>query len=212
MPSSSTNPVSAIPQKRPRPVQSCLICRGKKLKCDRQQPCAQCVRNNRSGQCVYDERAGSLGNFLETPTSRSKSPRIEGGTSISDLSRPPTTILESSGDSISTATAVSTSESSRIAELQARVRRLEQFQHDDHSRFLQSGPDSVNDAHGLRNQHHIGHHVPGSGLKHQGLDKTRSLIDLVSFVSIFDTSLFTLYCFINPFLIKGSATDRAVDS
>src|SRR5579871_3787670 len=52
---------NAIPMKRRRPVKSCLSCRSKKLKCDREQPCSQCIRTNRAEQCDYNEQAGSLG-------------------------------------------------------------------------------------------------------------------------------------------------------
>lgn len=51
-------------RKRPRPVHSCLHCRSKMLKCDRQQPCGQCSKHNRNvEECVYNEHAGSLGSF-----------------------------------------------------------------------------------------------------------------------------------------------------
>lgn len=63
---SSPSP-TPLPRKRPRPVQSCLHCRGKKLKCDRQQPCGRCAKHNRgSRECIYDEHAGSLGSFSTT--------------------------------------------------------------------------------------------------------------------------------------------------
>lgn len=39
--------------KRPRPVISCLECRRKKLKCDRAQPCQQCLKVGRPGRCQY---------------------------------------------------------------------------------------------------------------------------------------------------------------
>jgi hypothetical protein len=59
---------SPVIHRKPRAVQSCLHCRGKKLKCDRQQPCGQCLKRNRVGTdgCVYNERAGSLGGFEES--------------------------------------------------------------------------------------------------------------------------------------------------
>ena len=42
-----------VPQKRPRPTKSCLLCRKKKLKCDRLAPCRQCIMRN--VQCTYDQ-------------------------------------------------------------------------------------------------------------------------------------------------------------
>jgi Fungal Zn(2)-Cys(6) binuclear cluster domain len=62
---------STIPQKRPRPVKSCLSCRNRKLKCDREQPCSQCIRSRRGDLCAYDERAGSLGQYSNASTPHS---------------------------------------------------------------------------------------------------------------------------------------------
>ena len=39
--------------KRSRPVISCLECRRKKLKCDRTQPCRQCIKVARPSRCQY---------------------------------------------------------------------------------------------------------------------------------------------------------------
>ena len=44
-----------VPQKRPRPVLSCLECRGKKLKCSRTLPCVQCTKTGRASRCSYNE-------------------------------------------------------------------------------------------------------------------------------------------------------------
>ena len=41
------------PRKRPRPVLSCVACRQKKLRCDRQRPCQQCIAAGRKAECVY---------------------------------------------------------------------------------------------------------------------------------------------------------------
>lgn len=43
----------ATATKRSRPVISCLECRRKKLKCDRTQPCQQCVKIGRPSRCEY---------------------------------------------------------------------------------------------------------------------------------------------------------------
>jgi len=40
-------------QKRNRTQLSCTSCRHGKLKCDRQQPCSQCVRKGRASQCTF---------------------------------------------------------------------------------------------------------------------------------------------------------------
>ena len=49
------NPITKIPQKRPRPVLSCLECRRKKLKCSRTLPCIQCTKASRATYCSYNE-------------------------------------------------------------------------------------------------------------------------------------------------------------
>ena len=46
-------------QKRPRPVLSCLQCKRKKLKCDRQNPCLQCLKSGRAAQCTYNDSSSS---------------------------------------------------------------------------------------------------------------------------------------------------------
>jgi hypothetical protein len=51
----SASPVAKIPQKRPRPVLSCLECRRKKLKCSRTLPCIQCTKASRATHCSYNE-------------------------------------------------------------------------------------------------------------------------------------------------------------
>ncbi|KAJ4405795.1 hypothetical protein N0V82_010261 [Gnomoniopsis sp. IMI 355080] len=45
--------------KRNRQVVSCLPCRNRKLKCDRQQPCASCVRRHEESGCTF--HAGAKG-------------------------------------------------------------------------------------------------------------------------------------------------------
>ncbi|KAJ5772772.1 transcriptional regulator family: Fungal Specific TF [Penicillium paradoxum] len=44
---------SRAPQRRRRPPLSCTVCRKRKLKCDRAQPCGQCVRSKTAAQCVF---------------------------------------------------------------------------------------------------------------------------------------------------------------
>jgi hypothetical protein len=41
------------PAKRNRPILSCVQCRQAKSKCDRQSPCALCIRKGRAEQCTY---------------------------------------------------------------------------------------------------------------------------------------------------------------
>lgn len=47
--------------KRNRQVVSCVPCRNRKLKCDRQQPCASCVRRHDEGSCRFFSGGGGGG-------------------------------------------------------------------------------------------------------------------------------------------------------
>lgn len=47
--------------KRNRQVVSCIPCRNRKLKCDRQQPCASCVRRHDQGACRFFAGTGRAG-------------------------------------------------------------------------------------------------------------------------------------------------------
>ncbi|KAI1488879.1 fungal-specific transcription factor domain-containing protein [Biscogniauxia mediterranea] len=53
-------PTDGLPrkiQKRNRPPVSCLLCRTRKVKCDRQQPCERCVKSGEANFCEYAPRA-----------------------------------------------------------------------------------------------------------------------------------------------------------
>lgn len=47
--------------KRNRQVVSCVPCRNRKLKCDRQQPCASCVRRHDEDACRFNAGSGEQG-------------------------------------------------------------------------------------------------------------------------------------------------------
>jgi hypothetical protein len=49
----STSQSSYPAPKRNRTQLSCTSCRHGKLKCDRQQPCSQCIRKGRASQCMF---------------------------------------------------------------------------------------------------------------------------------------------------------------
>ncbi|KAK5637389.1 hypothetical protein RRF57_013101 [Xylaria bambusicola] len=48
-------------KRRPRKPISCEPCRHSKLRCDRQRPCASCVRRKCVGSCVYERQASGAG-------------------------------------------------------------------------------------------------------------------------------------------------------
>jgi hypothetical protein len=54
--SSSSGASQPPPPKRTRVLLSCAPCRTSKLKCDRQQPCGQCVKKGRIDGCAYAPR------------------------------------------------------------------------------------------------------------------------------------------------------------
>ncbi|KAI0157002.1 hypothetical protein GGR57DRAFT_77434 [Xylariaceae sp. FL1272] len=53
-------------QKRNRPPVSCLLCRTRKVKCDRQQPCERCVKSGEANFCEYAPRAARKTRGTET--------------------------------------------------------------------------------------------------------------------------------------------------
>jgi len=115
---------SQVPQKRPRPVKSCLICRNKKLKCDKEQPCSACIKSRRVEDCTYDERVGSLGrSFQYTEGSPS------GGMTYTVMSVSPQNTSQSTTSQVAdghvTSSVSTPSASKQILELQDRVRGLE---------------------------------------------------------------------------------------
>lgn len=51
--------------KRARPVVSCLRCREKKLKCDRVDPCENCIKAGHA-DCTYNPQPGSVARAKRT--------------------------------------------------------------------------------------------------------------------------------------------------
>lgn len=72
----TSSQLSSGAMKRPRPVISCLECRRKKLKCDRTQPCQQCIKIGRPGQCEYQSGQEPLPNIAYSLMSPAKRQRI----------------------------------------------------------------------------------------------------------------------------------------
>lgn len=56
------------PRSRPRPTLSCLVCRRKKLRCDRSHPCDQCVRSHRPDECSYAAQGSSSASPITNET------------------------------------------------------------------------------------------------------------------------------------------------
>lgn len=62
---------SRAPQRRRRPPLSCTACRRRKLKCDRAQPCGQCVRSKTTAECIF---VGAQSGPVLAPSQRRMSP------------------------------------------------------------------------------------------------------------------------------------------
>ncbi|KAH8671400.1 fungal-specific transcription factor domain-containing protein [Xylariales sp. PMI_506] len=69
-------------QKRNRPPVSCLLCRTRKVKCDRQQPCERCVKSGEASFCEYAPRASRKSRTESSRVSADFRPKAEA------LSRP----------------------------------------------------------------------------------------------------------------------------
>jgi hypothetical protein len=123
--SAPENGIVKVPQKRPRPVLSCLECRRKKLKCSRTFPCAQCTKTGGASRCSYNEYAQC------TPPSEAAhdvSYSEDGGTAGKIVSRRVTerheeTERPSHGSNM---TQTSVAKLGIIEDLQSRVKKLEQ--------------------------------------------------------------------------------------
>lgn len=107
-----------VPQKRPRPVLSCLECRRKKLKCSRTMPCAQCTKIGHGSRCSYNEYPPA-GSSVEGVQDVSCSE--DGGTARKVIRRKITELHEETGSPSQTSEA----KLGIIEDLQSRVERLE---------------------------------------------------------------------------------------
>lgn len=79
------------PPRRRRPPLSCCICRQRKLKCDRDMPCGQCVKSKKPDDCVYfasvgEWRAAANAEGWESPGSANEPNRasIQSGLHVFD--------------------------------------------------------------------------------------------------------------------------------
>lgn len=156
--------LSIVPQKRPRPVKSCLRCRNKKLKCDREQPCSKC-RIHPEEDCVYDERVGSLGDPFHHVERPSYHPT------------PPSVVSSQRGE-----IRRSPSSPEQVSKLQARVRRLESLINQTNPQARAHVSNNVANAAAQQNPDDIS--TPSAAEPElqtfHGLHNTRSLLALVS--------------------------------
>ncbi|ETS77139.1 hypothetical protein PFICI_11013 [Pestalotiopsis fici W106-1] len=71
-----TTTTAAAPAKRTRVLLSCGACRASKLKCDRQDPCSQCLKKGRADTCRYAPRPQKPQKPAKTMAARLR--RLEG--------------------------------------------------------------------------------------------------------------------------------------
>lgn len=181
--SNSRNGAVKVPQKRPRPVLSCLECRRKKLRCDRQSPCARCLNGGRSAQCSYNESAFSAASSEQSHdatdctygTRSAKAARVTSVEAPSDHGAVPRFSLE-----LAPSTPVKVGV---IEDLQSRLCKLEQqFAHQspasDQSRHSEAG---ITDR---RKYSHISSvgvlHFKGSSTRYHGQNQKVALLNHVS--------------------------------
>ena len=67
-PSSKPSP-DGPPRKRKRKTYSCIDCRRRKLKCDREQPCSRCQKEGHPQTCIFNAESGAEfnGSEIEEP-------------------------------------------------------------------------------------------------------------------------------------------------
>jgi len=171
------NTSSTIPQKRPRPrpVKSCLQCRAKKRKCDREQPCSNCVLSNARDHCVYDETAGSIRrSAADDSVDRTAMSPSSTSAPLPEYRNP---WNEGSPDS-----SKASKDTSRIAQLEDRIKYLEHAlsppSDDHHQKSRSDSGYGKSESENLKSD--CGESPPIEP-KFLGLGDTRSLIQLVRF-------------------------------
>lgn len=74
----SSAPIDTAPRKRRRPALACEQCRRRKLRCDRNFPCAPCKRSRESLTCSYSPSQENASISIGGASSEAISRRIEG--------------------------------------------------------------------------------------------------------------------------------------
>lgn len=111
---------------------SCILCRKRKVRCNRGMPCSNCLRSkSKSNTCVYENSPGQIGPAgpASAPVSRAavsaNSPHVSHRSTIT--SQPPSSLSSSSaGVSTPTSLQLSSSTDSQSLELRLRIRQLEE--------------------------------------------------------------------------------------
>jgi hypothetical protein len=167
---------SSIQQKRPRPIESCLPCRDKKLKCNRQQPCFQCVKGGRTTQCKFFEHPrrarrahGSIASQTEAQT-------------LSPTSKNDKRVIASTDKSVVT-------HDSAISDLQRRVVQLERLASRNLDAFDSHLPESWGSSRSSDQEIRMAKDTPKSRQKYHGLSSTRWLVAMFPEIKSFTQNI-----------------------
>ncbi|KAJ0419389.1 hypothetical protein BJY00DRAFT_324420 [Aspergillus carlsbadensis] len=122
-------------RQRRRPTVSCTLCRKRKIRCNRERPCDNCLRS-RSGDCTYEPHKGSLS--LQSAAGQISRPVAGPGTGrdSADTSSPSTSTVHDAGGApsaggrrpsvgIPTPSSEQFSQHTETARLELRIRQLE---------------------------------------------------------------------------------------
>ena len=109
---------------------SCSLCRRRKIRCNRETPCSNCVRS-RNETCVYEKHPSQLPRQHLGPAQESREPHysisIDRASSISRLSTIPSHPSKSLVASSTSASTVASQPSARDVEsMKSRIRQLEE--------------------------------------------------------------------------------------
>lgn len=85
MPLSTKSPESDI-RKRRRPAHSCVECRRRKVRCDRANPCSQCVAHNAPSCTFTDNRRATSEQIPVNKQQEHRTSRISDGSVSSNIS------------------------------------------------------------------------------------------------------------------------------
>lgn len=113
--------IIAPEKQRRRPKVSCILCRKRKTRCNRERPCSTCKRS-RTGNCVYEEPSPSPSSPRHYPTPESQGPIRLGGVSSSS-SHPSQTQATSWSDA--SKSSENLGQDHETARLKHRIRQLE---------------------------------------------------------------------------------------
>jgi hypothetical protein len=113
--------------RRKRPTVSCTLCRRRKIRCNRERPCSNCLRS-RSGACIYENQGPPPHSPGQGLTVEREESMQKGSASSASLSTPPSHLLSSVAadtSNVSRSTSEQPSKDAEITRLKLRIQQLE---------------------------------------------------------------------------------------